>query len=411
MTDDLEYLQNYKTDHLYTVPARNNRGAYATLVGDSEHVLGEMDVTSLCKIAVSAFFVQGRADFDTLKITKLTYHQRFGWRKTESIQVNGFQAAQMREFVALISNLDMRDAKKTRISLNDNVDVSTLGALLATSRGASLIRELASNPELHHDIYAVAAKRSAVSEFERNLAGDLSERDWQAFFEQNSWIFGHGLNYIFLNKVSGKLETQTTGSAFDRPGKRADGLLRTRAEVSQYVLVEIKRNDTQLLQETAYRSGCWGVSDELSNAVTQAQKIVFDFTRDRFRDHLKDQFGNDTGVSVYAVEPRSFLVIGDLTQVLGNDDKVACFELYRRNIRAPEILTFDELFQRASCIVENISRERSSVSPTTDASDAGNGRSVVRCDRNPIPMMPALFARKASDADACKSQSMASGDL
>jgi hypothetical protein len=60
---------------------------------------------------------------------------------------------------------------------------------------------------------------------------------------------------------------------------------------------------------------------------------------------------------VYAVDPRSFLVIGNLDQVRGNDDKIACFELYRRNIRAPEILTFDELFQRASCIVENISRE------------------------------------------------------
>ena len=40
-----------------------------------------------------------------------------------------------------------------------------------------------------------------------------------------------------------------------------------------------------------------------------------------------------------------------------NDDKVACFELYRRNIRSPEILTFDELYYRAGCIVENISCE------------------------------------------------------
>jgi hypothetical protein len=28
--------------------------------------------------------------------------------------------------------------------------------------------------------------------------------------------------------------------------------------------------------------------------------------------------------------------------------KVACFELYRRNIRSPEILTFDELYYYAS---------------------------------------------------------------
>src|SRR5207247_4769155 len=112
-------------------------------------------------------------------------------------------------------------------------------------------------------------------------------------------------------------------------------------------------------------------SDELSNAVTQTQKTVFEFARTRFRDHLKDDFGNDTGNSVYAIEPRSFLVIGNLAQLKGNDDKIACFELYRRNIRAPELLTFDELFQRASCIVENISKESESAGSTAPALESG----------------------------------------
>ena len=168
---------------------------------------------------------------------------------------------------------------------------------------------------------------------------------------------GHGLNYVFLDKVSKKLETQTTGSAFDRPGKRADGLMLTRAEVSQYVLVEIKKNTTELLKNSAYRHGCWGVSDEVSDAVTQTQKTTFEFARDRFRDDQKDEIGNSTGRVVYAIEPKSFVVVGNLAQLGGNDDKIACFELYRKNIRSPEIVTFDELFYRASCIVENISRE------------------------------------------------------
>ena len=42
-------------------------------------------------------------------------------------------------------------------------------------------------------------------------------------------------NFVFLDKVGKKLEAGTTGSTFDRPGKRADGLMLTRAEVSQYV--------------------------------------------------------------------------------------------------------------------------------------------------------------------------------
>lgn len=364
MIDDLEYLVNYKVDSLYVVPAKSGIGAYAKLVGDSEQVIGEIDVTSRCKLAVSAFYIQNKADFGSLKITKLQYHKTYGWREDGHIIVNHFQIEQMKEFISIISSLDLRDAKKTRISL-DNIHIGALGALLTSTKGASLLQELAASPELHRDIYAVAAKRAALAEFEGNLSADLSEPEWQRFFECNSWIFGHGLNYVFLNKVGDKLETQTTGSAFDRPGKRADGLMLTKAEVSQYVLVEIKKNDTDLLQKAEYRSGCWGVSDEISNAVTQIQKTVFEFTRNRFHDYLKDSDGNHTGRSAYAVEPRSFLVVGNLTQLLGNDDKVACFELYRRNIRAPEILTFDELFQRASCIVENISRESESAASSS----------------------------------------------
>jgi hypothetical protein len=243
--DDIDYLVNYKPDTLYTVPAKN--GAYAKLVGNSEQVLGEIDVTSRSKLAVSAFYVQDKADFGTLKITKLKFHKTYGWREDGHVQVNHFQLEQMKEFVAIISSLDLRDAKKTRISLDENIHVGALGALLSSTKGAALIKELATNPELHHDIYAVAAKRAALAEFQKNLGSDLSEAEWQRFFEQNSWIFGHGLNYVFLNKVAQKLETVTTGHAFDRAGKRADGLMQTRAEVSQYVLVEIKKNNTALL--------------------------------------------------------------------------------------------------------------------------------------------------------------------
>jgi hypothetical protein len=353
--EDVDYLANYKPNALYTIPARN--GAYAKIVGDSEYILGEIDVNSRCKLAVSAFYVHDQADFGTLKITKLQFHKRFGWREDSRIQLNGFQIAQMKEFLAIISSLDLRDAKKTRIMLDDTIHVAALGSLLSSTKGASLLRELAANPELHHDIYAVAAKREALVEFEQNLTQSASEAQWQRFFENNSWIFGHGLNYVFLNKVATKLEVNSTGAAFDRSGKRVDGLMLTNAEVSQYVLLEIKKSTTDLLRADSYRSGCWGISEELSNAVTQIQKTVFEFTRNRFRDHLKDERGSDTGQTVYSVEPRSYLIIGNLSQLQANDDQIACFELFRRNIKAPEILTFDELYQRARCIVQNISNK------------------------------------------------------
>ncbi|MEQ8743708.1 Shedu immune nuclease family protein [Parasphingorhabdus sp.] len=352
MADDIEYLANYKPNQLYTYPAR--KGAFATIVAESEEDLGEVEITPRCKLAVKAFYVSERKDFGSLKITKLRFHKRFGWQDDGHIQVNYCQAAQMAQLLSIISHLDLSEATKARVSL-DNVDVAALITLLGTDKGAAIVKELAETPSLPNDIYAVATKRRALAEFERMLGKTHKEPEWQSFFERNPWIFGHGLNYVFLDTVGPKLETKTTGSAFDTPGKTADALMRTRAEISQYVLIEIKKDWTDLLQKDTYRSGCWAVSNELSAAVTQAQKTAFQFSHNRLRDVIKDAAGNDTGELAYSVEPRSYLVIGNMAELFGNDDRVACFELYRRNTRSPEIITFDELFQRARCIVENIS--------------------------------------------------------
>lgn len=353
MSDESEYLSNYRPYQLYTHPGR--AGAYATIVGEDEAQVGEIAVTSRCRVAVSAFYVKDKADFGTFKITKLQFHKTHGWREDGHIQVNNFELAQIKEFLEIISNLNLSDAQKTRLSL-DNINVGALGALLSSTKGSELVRELAQTPELRQDIYALAAKRHARATFEQLMCRDSTEAAWQSFFEANPWIFGHGLNYVFLDKAAETLTARTTGNVFDRKGKTADALMRTRAEVSQFVLIEIKRNTTALLRSgPAYRPGCWGVSDEVSNAVTQIQKTVFEFAQDRFDTALKDAEGNDLGERVYTVEPRSYLVVGNLEQLGGNSDKITCFELYRRNVRAPEIVTFDELFYRARFIVDSLS--------------------------------------------------------
>ena len=352
MPDDAEYLANYRADELYIIPGRD--GAFATIVAEGDEVtLGEVELTSRCKIAISAFYVREKSDFNSFKITKLKWSKADGWYEDSHVKVNHFHAAHMAQFVSFISHLNLTDAQKARLSL-DNVNIGDLSSLLSTTKGSAIVRELADSPQLHHDIYAVATKRAALNEFEEMLGNSLKEADWQAYFERNPWVFGHGLNYVFLDKVGPKLETRTTGSAHGIPGKTADGLMQTRAEISQYVLIEIKRDATDLLQSDRYRSGCWAVSNELSAAVTQAQKTTHDFARNRFRDFMLDKDGNETGEIVYSIQPCSYLVVGNMNELRGNGDKIACFELYRRNVLSPEILTFDELYYRARCIVQNI---------------------------------------------------------
>src|SRR3979409_2408406 len=124
MSDEAEFIKNYKNNHLYVKPGK--AGAYASIAGESEEVIGKIDVTPRCKLAVSAFYVNDRRDFGTLKITKLQFHARFGWRDDGHIRLNHFQVAQIKEFLCIISSLDLSDAQKTRVSL-DNIHVGALG--------------------------------------------------------------------------------------------------------------------------------------------------------------------------------------------------------------------------------------------------------------------------------------------
>ena len=71
----------------------------------------------------------------------------------------------------------------------------------------------------------------------------------------------------------------------------------------------------------------------------------------------RDEMGDPTGEILFNIEPRSCLVVGSLDQFQTergiNVPKFRSFELYRRHTWRPEIITFDELLQRARFIVEH----------------------------------------------------------
>ena len=348
---------NRTPDHLYVNPTEDKSGAYASIAADSpagggEETLAEIDVSTRIRLVVKMFHVTKRNDWNSLTITKRQLDPQQGWYTHSEVSLNSFTGAKLTAFLEVLSSLDLTEPEKAKIDLGE-VTLSQLSTLLKTDKGRALLDGLSHSPGLEHDIIAIAAKRRALGRFEELMTkGDTPEPEWQAFFEANKWVFGYGLGFVFLTSVDKKLETVTTGATFNRPGKRADALLRTRAAVSQCVLVEIKRSDTDLLQEQPYRSGTWGVSHELSNAVTQAQKTASDFKQKNFKITPKDKHGTDAGEPFYAVEPRTYLIIGHQSELRRNDDKIACFELYRRYLRTPEIITFDELYERAKCIVE-----------------------------------------------------------
>jgi hypothetical protein len=187
---------------------------------------------------------------------------------------------------------------------------------------------------------------------------DKDEKVWQLFFENNTWILGYGLNYIFNSELEDKrLEQVVSGYDFKNSGKRVDLFMKTKGLINSLCFGEIKTHKTQLLKQTsnAYRGECWAMSDELAGGVAQIQKTVQKSVENiKTKTEIKDNNGDLTGEQLYLYQPKSFLLIGSLKEFMKNDnineDKFSSFELFRRNMFNPEIITYDELYERAKHI-------------------------------------------------------------
>lgn len=150
-----------------------------------------------------------------------------------------------------------------------------------------------------------------------------------------------------------------SGTFLDESGKRVDALMKTRGLISSICFIEIKTHKTSLLwHHKPYRSECWRVSDELAGSVAQIQKTVQKAVRSiGSKTDLHDDIGTPSGELAFLYQPKSYVVIGKLEEFVTpkgvNEQKFSSFELFRRNLTNPEIITFDELFERARFIVSH----------------------------------------------------------
>jgi hypothetical protein len=106
-----------------------------------------------------------------------------------------------------------------------------------------------------------------------------------------------------------------------------------------------------------YRPESWAPSEELAGAVVQCQVTVEQVVRKAIEKvEPLDESGDPSGEQIFTYQPRSFLIVGSLDEFRGNSgvrrDCYRSFELFRRNIVRPEIVTFDERHERAKFIVE-----------------------------------------------------------
>lgn len=283
----------------------------------------------------------------------------------------GEEVARLLEFIDQIRSIDLGDGRPRRIPDAElkRLALSSSQAKALLHENQDLFAELVQSSVTSRDVVAVAYRKRQIEVFQKLLNEPAyfeaarkkhgkSEEVWQRFFEGNSWIFGYGLNLIYATALENKkLEQIVSGFDLSGPGKRTDALLKTRGALSSLCFAEIKTHETQLLAEKAYRSGCWSPAKDLSGGIAQVQGTVAEACQ-RIQSRLQpmDSDGNPSGEELFLFQPRSYLIIGSLKQFSGdhgvNLDKLRSFELLRRNIVNPEVVTFDELYERAKFIVE-----------------------------------------------------------
>jgi hypothetical protein len=277
------------------------------------------------------------------------------------------------EFLANIQSVDFKNRAKVNISDDElrRIALTSHQAKAFLVENQALFAEVLKSEVTTEDLVAVGFRKKQLSVY-KNLLDDSSyfedlkkkkncssEALWQKYFEKNPWIFGYGLGYIFLSSLDDrKLEQVVQGHSVDSHGKRVDALMKTRGIISNLCFVEIKTQTTALLETKPYRAGCWAPSKELAGAIAQVQGTVASAVENlSSKINPCDKEGNATGEEIYNYQPKSYLVIGSMREFVSehgvNNDKLRSFELLRRNTSNPEIITFDELYERAKFIVRH----------------------------------------------------------
>lgn len=251
-------------------------------------------------------------------------------------------------------------------------DPTAMSAVYA--RDPARFRALIESDADASDVIALQRRREVVARMRSWLEDDDAfedarreaggpERAWQLLLEANPWVLGVGLaGQLLTSWDSGKLEQTMVGRSVKGVGKRVDALLRTAGAMQSLVFAEIKHHRTDLLAEE-YRPGCWRPSNEVAGAVVQVQQTVHLAVAD-LGDYIQDQDadGSLLGTGTFILRPRCFVLVGCLDQLQGTSgraipDKVRSFELFRRNLQEPEIITFDELLARAEWHVERAAQK------------------------------------------------------
>lgn len=371
-----EITGSSRTDVLYVSNFGNGDGKYLNFYASDSEMY---DLSPQIKLKVTVGYIEGKDDINRVVLEKFRLFKG-EWKKTdEKVSLSSFTFEKVMSFITFLEKLDLKSISARRIGLSDDTFLTLneeskkkIATLLTTEEGEKLLKELVNNGLITStDITNIGYRKNQLDVFykllnekdflaeyqdQENLSDKREEIAWQHYFMKNPWIFGYGLDYRFL----GILQKEAHVSNSTVSGKDVeigDFLLNCN---NFTILVELKKPNTPLFGVDKNRSGSWCLSSDLIHAVSQIleQKASWQIKSEVNASKNFDDNGNQ--IKQQTVDPKTILIIGNSNQFSGNSEelrtKARTYELFQRDSRNIDIVTYDELYERAKFIVEDIKK-------------------------------------------------------
>ncbi|MEM6161927.1 Shedu immune nuclease family protein [Erwinia sp. P6884] len=243
-------------------------------------------------------------------------------------------------------------SKMLRIKIT-NADKQAAMSMVTKDKSVVKHTDSATLIKLKNDIELVSLER-LISSYEDLLSKETNEDIWQRLFNQNPFILTFAFGYPAI-KISD--QESIGGERMTGDGEKITVYLIKNGLTNNLALIEIKKPSSALLKKTAYRGSVYCASTELTGSVKkipdQCSQLQQNIATIKSNNRLYD-------IESYAVN--CILVIGTMPD---DEDRKKSFEMYRRNSKNVQIITFDELLLKLKQLHEFLdnSDEKGEVAP------------------------------------------------
>ncbi len=314
------------------------------------------------KTQVIACFIPEKNQINSLQIKKRWKEKNKCYLKKDiSIQIDDIQI--LKNFLDFLMKNDLNSLSKGKIELWNKIEIDeetikTISLMLKSNKWHSAIKKILEDEVTEEDIVCIWYRKKQLEIFKNMLnQNESDEKKRQKFLESNSWILWYWLDYRYLWILQREWNMGIPTLNWSN-SPEVDFLMGCNKFT---VLVEVKTPETKLLGKDKNRADSWSLSKDLICAHSQilAQKA----NREIESQNSNKKYNSEWElIRQETIDPKAILIIWDSKEFewenLDTTIKRKTFELFRRNLKNIEILTYDELYERAKFIVNQNNKVR-----------------------------------------------------